>query len=387
MKKLIVLTAALLVLALIGVCVAEEQTEIEGRVLREGKYIIGEDIEAGTYTLICIATAGEQMNDALAKLYEDRGKLGMLKQLQPEALEDMRARAVAENTDASLRIDGLYLDTARVRALAAGGKPAGDLEAQAAGYAKALRGLAEGAAAKDLSTVTILCFYESMYGHRGLGTKSRYRKKDFMYVQVDGHAQAMPVSPITAFETPLVLGGACDSLAEAFDADPRRALILSAVFTVDFLCIRPFDEGNGRISRLFAELMLAKAGFDVASFESLDRVIEGRAMEYYDALNGCVERWDRGGNTYEPYVRYWLDVVHEAYSRLFARLDVARAGTKGERIEACVRNAGGPITKRQLLEANPDVSEAMVENVLGRMVREGSAAKVGAGRSTAYVAC
>lgn len=68
MKKLIVLTAALLVLALIGVCVAEEQTEIEGRVLLEGKYIIGEDIEAGTYTLTCIATAGEQMNDAYGSL-------------------------------------------------------------------------------------------------------------------------------------------------------------------------------------------------------------------------------------------------------------------------------------------------------------------------------
>ena len=325
-------------------------------------------------------------HDALVRLYEDRGKLGMLKQLAPEALHDMRERTRMENTDASQHIDGLYLEASRMRALAAGATPLNDLESQAVGYAKVLERIGENAADMELSTSTIVSFYESMYGHRGLGTKSRYRKKDYQYVQVDGHMQAMPVSPITAFETPLVLGGACDSLAEAFDADPRNALILSAMFTVDFLCIRPFDEGNGRISRLFAELMLAKAGFDVALYESLDRVIEGKAMEYYDALNGCVERWDRAGNTYEPYLKYWLDVVHEAYTRLFARLEAVRAGSKGERIEACVRNAGGPITKRQLLQANPDVSEAMVENVLGRMVKEDSAAKVGAGRSTAYVA-
>ena len=324
------------------------------------------------------------VRDAVMQLHEDKGKLALLAQLHPEALETLRERAHFDNVDASTRIEGLYAAASRARAVIAGAQPQDDLESQIAGYSAALSNLEEHAADMSLSTSTILSFYETMYAYQGLGRKSRYRKKDYVYVQVDGHTQAMPVSPITAFETPLVLGGACDGLAEAVAADPGNSLVQSAVFTVDFLCIRPFDEGNGRISRLFALLMLEKAGFDVFHYQSIDRIIEEDAMAYYDALNACVEKWDRGMNDYLPYVRYWLGIVHEAYVRLLAKLEGERTMSKSQRIEACVASADGPITKRRLLETNPDVSEATVENVLGRLVREGAVEKIGAGRSTAY---
>ena len=327
-----------------------------------------------------------KVGDANVRLYSDKGKLDLLKQVQPDMLEALRDQAHFDNVDASTRIEGLYVDAARTRALIAGEKPADETEAQIAGYSNALRMVEGGACDLGLSTASILKLYETLYAHRDLGRRSRYRKKDYLYVQVDGHLQAMPVSPITAFETPLVLGGACDSLADAFSADACSPLILNAVFTVDFLCIRPFDEGNGRISRLFAGLMLKRAGFDVADYVSVDRVIEGAAMDYYDALNGCVERWDRGLNDYAPFVLYWLNVVHEAYRQLFARVELAAAapGNKTDRVRLYVRQAAGPVTKRQVCDALPDISEATVEAALGQMVKEGTVEKLGAGRSTAY---
>ena len=203
------------------------------------------------------------LGDANARLFEDRGKLHFLKQLQPDLLEELGARAFFDNVDASAHIDGIYVDAARVAALLDGDLPLGETESQIAGYAAALRHIEADADAFDLTTASILRLYETLYAHRNLGTRSRYRKKDYQYVQVDGHVQAMPVSPITAFETPLVLGGACDSLASAFRTDGFNAVVLNAVFTVDFLCIRPFEEGNGRIARLFALLLLEKAGFDM----------------------------------------------------------------------------------------------------------------------------
>ena len=323
---------------------------------------------------------------ANTRLYEDKGKLALLEQLQPERLELLRERAHFDNVDASTRIEGLYVDTSRVRNLIKGAEAADEVESQIVGYSRALRAIQERSADIELSTSTIVGLYEVLYAHRELGRKSRYRKKDYMYVQVDGHLQAMPVSPISAFETPLVLGGACDSLAEAFDADACSPLILNAVFTVDFLCIRPFEEGNGRISRLFAELMLEKAGFSIARYASIDRIIERAAMGYYDALNACVDKWDRAGNDYEPYVLYWLDAVHQAYCQLFDEIDVGSEAHfgKSERVAHFITHAEGIITKRRVLDAFPDISEATIENVLGKLVKEGAIEKIGAGRGTAY---
>ena len=327
-----------------------------------------------------------EVGDANARLFECKGKLDLIEQLHPEQLEPLRATARVQAADASTRIEGLYVQKTRVNALLSGAVPETETEHQLVGYARALDLIENEAATLDLAPATIVKLYEALYAHRNLGPKSRYRRKDYLYVQVDGHMQAMPVSPITAFETPLVLGGACDSLATAFDAKHGSLLILTAVFTVDFLCIRPFDEGNGRIARLFADLLLRKASFNVSRYQSIESIIEADGMAYYDALNACVEGWDRGVNDYAPYVRYWLDAILRTYQRLFDQVEtnMSRPSSKTDRVRAFVQGSAAPVSKRQIREAFPDISEATVENALGAMVRAGEVEKLGAGRSTAY---
>ncbi|MBQ9068114.1 MAG: Fic family protein [Eggerthellaceae bacterium] len=345
-----------------------------------------------------------KVGDAHVRLFEDKGKLDALEQLHPDVFTSLQTRALFDSTESSAHIEGLYADSARVREIVAevvatpvdAARMSGqgnvhpfddELENQLAGNAHALQRIYTDCDQMELSTSTIVALYEMLFGHRDLGRKSRYRKKDYMYVQVDGRPQAMPVSPITAFETPLVLGGACDSLAESFDAHACSPLVLAAVFTVDFLCIRPFDEGNGRIARLFATLLLEKAGFRMTRYLGVERLIERNAMAYYDALNACVDGWDVGKNDYAPYALYWFQLLHDAHRELFRTVELElRAGnSKTERVRLIVGQATQPMGKREILDAAGNVSEATVELVLGQMVKDGEVEKVGSGRATKYL--
>lgn len=338
------------------------------------------------YTKLPQELLGGEVGSAVGRIHEHKGRLEALGAMYPEELAALRAGAHYDNVDASTHIEGIYVGDDRTAALLDGADPADESEAQVVGYSRALDLLERDCGGLDLSTSSILRLYETLYGHRSLGKKSRYRKKDYMFVQTADGAKAMPVSPITAFETPLVLGGACDSLADAFDARTPSPLVLAAVFTVDFLCIRPFDEGNGRISRLFADLVISKAGFDVSRYVSVDRIVEGSAMEYYDALNACTDGWDHARNDYAPYVLYWLKVLDEAYMKAFESIGphTQKPAGKSERVASFVRSAAGPVTKQQIKDALPSVSEATVEAALGRMVKDGAIEKLGAGRATAY---
>lgn len=329
--------------------------------------------------------------DLNVRVYEDRGKMERLRALEQKALEQLREQARVESVLASARIEGMSLREADVReAVAANAYPEGDAEmAQHVGYARALRVIDSHADELELSSGTIVDLYEQLYCDRAFGARSRYRRGNYLQTVVDGHVEKMLVSPVAAYECPLVLGAACDSLSEAFNAESCSPLVLSAVFTVDLLCIRPFETGNGRVSRLFADLMLRKAGFEVGRYQSIEAIIAERADEYYEALNSCVEGWERGRNDYGPYARFWLGVLHEAHERLFRRVELLEGagGNKSERVRLFISRAEEPVTKRQVLGAFPDISVSTVENVLGALVREGLVEKRGAGRLTAYVWC
>lgn len=320
-------------------------------------------------------------------LYEDRGKMSQLCRFCPDTLDGLQQRTLVENVEASAHIEGLYPDGGALRKALLENDCRNDDLAQYVGYARALKVINEHAADLELSSATLVELYEQLYCNRAFGKRSRYRKNDYMHTLADGHDAVVPVSPVPAFETPLVLGAACDSLANAFNVETCSPLVLSAVFTVDFLCIRPFDMGNGRVSRLFANLLLQRAGFDVARYVSLDAIIEERASEYYDALNNCVEGWDRARNDYAPYVLFWLSTIHAAYTRLFERLNIRidAGASKSGRVRLFLARADGPVSKRQILEAHPDISISTVENALGALVKERLIEKRGAGRSTSYV--
>lgn len=396
------------------------------------------------YKGVCPERFSAQSRELCRLIREDKGRLAALRQAFPRAFADLEAGALFDGVQASAHLEGIYLDEGQVQALVAevaspaadagtgeGARPADDEEAQVAGYARALVGVlrgpvdagaagaagvaGDGCAVRVADTADLLALHGALFSHRPDDGRSRYRRRDHVRTMVDGRLQPVRVSPVPAFETPLYLGAACDSLAEALAAG-GDVLVLAPVVTVDVLCIRPFDEGTGRVARLFAEKLLVDAGFDVARFAAPELLFERDAARYYDALNACVEGWERNANTYEPYVRYWLETLHAAYTGLFekvghlseavvpggrgmadgaqtggedgatgdAGVSGARRTSKAERVRRFFEGNPGAHTKQDVLAGCGDVAVSTVELALGQLVRDGVLRKVGGGRSTAY---
>ena len=341
------------------------------------------------YSAIQEHACSTQICKLIAQLHEDKGKFDALRAMHAKLFEDLRQEAFFDNVDSSARIEGIYLDENRVSELCDKDATASDnQEKQISGYAEALRFIEENAHALPFSTAVVVAFHDMMYEPVGGATRrSSYRKKDYADVMTPDGIQRVKVSPITAFETPLYLGAACDSLAGCLDNHTCTELLYIPYFTVDFLCIRPFSEGNGRITRLLTHLILARAGVEVTSYMSLDRILEESGMEYYDALNACVLGWDVNRNTYEPFALYWLTKLHECYERLFdtvAEKKNAAGLGKSDRIRAYFKHHNQATTKADLRDAFPDISVSTIENALRQLVEEGIIEKVGSGRSTAY---
>jgi Fic family protein len=181
-----------------------------------------------------------------------------------------------------------------------------------------------------------------------------------------------------------------DDLCSAFIKELERgeydALLLIPMFVLDFLCIHPFNDGNGRMSRLLTLLLLYRAGYIAGKYISIEKLIENSKETYYEALQASSALWHENRNDYLPFIRYYLGVLIKAYGEFEVRVEYLRRRTlsKPERIRTLIARKIGKITKKEILEFCPDISKVTVERTLTALVKEGYLIKIGAGRSTAY---
>ena len=159
------------------------------------------------------------------------------------------------------------------------------------------------------------------------------------------------------------------------------------MFILDFLCIHPFNDGNGRMSRLLTLLLFYKAGYIVGKYVSMEMLIEKTKETYYEALQDSSTGWHENENSYEPFAKYYLGIILKAYNGFEGRVEHLknRSLSKPERIKLIIEQKVGKITKKEIMELCPDISKVTVERTLTDLVKSGYIAKVGAGPSTAYV--
>ena len=176
----------------------------------------------------------------------------------------------------------------------------------------------------------------------------------------------------------------CARFLEAWEADRIDKLVLIPMFILDFLCIHPFNDGNGRMSRLLTLLLFYKAGYIVGKYISMEMLIEKTKETYYEALQASSTGWHEGENSYEPFVKYYLGIMLKAYNEFESRVEHLkhRSLSKPDRIKAVIDNKVGKITKKEIMELCPDISKITVERTLTNLVKSGYIAKVGAGPST-----
>jgi Fic family protein len=180
---------------------------------------------------------------------------------------------------------------------------------------------------------------------------------------------------------------ACSVFNEATEKNEIDRLILIPMFILDFLCIHPFNDGNGRMSRLLTLLLLYHAGYIVGKYISLEKIIEDTKDTYYESLWASSYLWHENKNDYLPFIRYCLGIVIKACSEFESRVEYLRTKkvSKPERIRDFILSKTGKVTKKELLEAFPDISKITVERTLAKLVKEGLLVMVGAGPTAGYV--
>ena len=188
-------------------------------------------------------------------------------------------------------------------------------------------------------------------------------------------------------ETPESIENLCNEFDKALRTGIVDPLLLIPMFVLDFLCIHPFNSGNGRMSRLLTLLMLYRAGYFVGKYISIEHLIEKTKESYYECLQDSSLNWHEGDNDYGPFVKYMLSVLLAAYRDLSGRVKILVTSglSKTERVSELIRNTHGEITKSQIMEKCPDISRITVERALSELLSSENIIKICSGRYTKYV--
>ena len=325
----------------------------------------------------------------VSSIHEHKGKQELFLEANVDELKTLLEVALIQSTGASNRIEGIFTSDKRLEELVSQkAEPRNRSEQEIAGYREVLSTIHEGYEYITPRPNIILQLHRDLYSYSQGGAGGSYKNSDNVIAETDaeGHQKARFI-PVPAFQTAEAMEELCARFLEAWEADRIDKLVLIPMFILDFLCIHPFNDGNGRMSRLLTLLLFYKAGYIVGKYVSMEMLIEKTKETYYEALQASSTGWHEGENSYEPFVKYYLGIMLKAYNEFESRVEHLkhRSLSKPDRIKAVIDNKVGKITKKEIMELCPDISKITVERTLTNLVKSGYIAKVGAGPSTGYV--
>ncbi len=325
----------------------------------------------------------------VSSIHEHKGKQELFLEANIDELKTLLEVALIQSTGASNRIEGIYTTDKRLEELVSQkAEPRNRSEQEIAGYREVLATIHESYEYIVPRPSLILQLHRDLYSYSQKAAGGSYKNADNVIAETDaeGHQKARFI-PVPAFQTTEAMEELCREFWEVWEADYIDKLLLIPMFILDFLCIHPFNEGNGRMSRLLTLLLFYKAGYIVGKYISMEMLIEKTKETYYEALQASSAGWHENENSYEPFVKYYLGITLKAYNEFESRVEHLKNRTlsKPERIRAMIDQKVGKITKREILDACPDISKTTVERTLTELVKSGYIAKVGSGPATGYV--
>ncbi|MBQ6173573.1 MAG: Fic family protein [Clostridia bacterium] len=323
----------------------------------------------------------------IAAIYKAAGKQEMYLKQRPEELEKLVEIAKIQSTEASNAIEGIVTTNTRVRQLVEEKTtPRNRNEQEIAGYRDVLGIIHESFDAIPITQNYILQLHKILYSH--LSNPAAGRTKTVQnYISAtwpDGHTETL-FTPLSPYETPTALDRICEEYNRVIGNLELEPLIAIPVFIHDFLCIHPFNDGNGRMSRLLTTLLLYRSGFYVGKYISLEAKIARHKDLYYDALAESQIGWHEGSDDPVPFIKYLLSTILSAYRDFedrFALVEIKRSALDTVRLAA--RNKIGRFTKQDIRELCPSLSLSSVEGSLRKMVELGELKREGNGKNTSY---
>jgi Fic family protein len=328
-----------------------------------------------------------QQATTLKAIGEYRGKQELFTKQTPQILDSLKAAAMIESVESSNRLEGITAKRDRIEALVLKPTtPANRSEEEIAGYRDALQQIHEQAAHLPINTNTILQFH-AMINRYTSEISGRWKQVDNVIREryPDG-TQRIRFRPTPASETPSAMAQLVDAYDMAIHQDRREPLVVIPLTVLDFLCIHPFKDGNGRCSRLLTLLLLYRFGYEVGRYISLERVFEQSKVTYYEALEASSQDWHQGRHDVDPWLNYFWGVLIAAYREFEERVGTIQTarGSKTELVRAAIGRRIGPFAISDVERDCPGVSREMIRVVLNRLREEGVLELSGRGRGAKW---
>lgn len=323
----------------------------------------------------------------VAAIYKEAGKQELYLKQRPEELEKLVEIAKIQSTEASNAIEGIVTTNTRIRQLVEEKTaPRNRNEQEIAGYRDVLNIIHESFEAIPITQNYILQMHKILYNHMNNPAAGRTKTVQ-NYISAaypDGRTQIL-FTPLSPYETPEALDRICEEYNRVIGNLELEPLIAIPVFIHDFLCIHPFNDGNGRMSRLLTTLLLYRSGFYIGKYISLEAKIAGNKDLYYNALLASQNGWHEGEDDPVPFIKYLLGTVLAAYRDFedrFAIVETKRSAL--EMVRLASRNKIGHFTKQDIRELCPSLSVSSVEGALRKLVASGELKREGSGKNTFY---
>ena len=324
----------------------------------------------------------------IAAIYKEAGKQEQYLKQRPAELEKLVEIAKVQSTEASNAIEGIVTTNARIRQLV-GEKttPRNRDEQEIAGYRDALNIIHENFDTIPITRNYILQLHKILYSHMNnpLVGQTKNVQNYISASYPDGRTKIL-FTPLAPYETPEALDKICEEYNKVIGNFKLEPLIAIPVFIHDFLCIHPFNDGNGRMSRLLTTLLLYRSGFEVGRYVSLEAKIAKTKDLYYNALNQAQNGWHDGTEDQVPFIKYLLSIILAAYKDFEDRFTIVEEKLPAvDMVRRAVQEKIGRFTKQDIRELCPSLSVSSIEGALRKMVAAGELRREGAGKSTCYV--
>ena len=323
----------------------------------------------------------------IAAIYKEAGKQELYLKQRPNELEKLVEIAKIQSTEASNAIEGIVTTNTRIRQLVEEKTtPRNRDEQEIIGYRDALNIIHENFDAIPISRNYILQLHKIMYSHMNnpMAGRTKNVQNYISATYPDGHIEIL-FTPLPPYETPEALDKICEEYNRVIGNFELEPLIAIPIFIHDFLCIHPFNDGNGRMSRLLTTLLLYRSGFYVGKYISLEAKIAKNKDLYYDALNQSQHGWHEGTEDAVPFIKYILSIILAAYKDFEDRFSIVEEKLPAiEMVRKATQNKIGRFTKQDIRELCPSLSISSIESALRQMVNTSELKREGTGKSTRY---
>lgn len=324
----------------------------------------------------------------IAGIYRANGKEEVLLSQSPAVLESLVELAKVQSTEASNAIEGIVTTSTRLRQLVADKTtPRNRDEQEIMGYRDALNIIHDSYDSIAVSRNHILQLHKVLYQYQ-FNARGGQLKSVQNYISVtypDGHTEVL-FTPLSPYETAEALDQICAEYNRVVGNGEVEPLLAIPIFIHDFLCIHPFNDGNGRMSRLLTTLLLYRSGFMVGKYVSLEAKIAANKDMYYAALRESSDAWYSESSWPTAFIRYWLQMVLAAYHDFEDRSSLlVNSGSAIHQVKTAIDNHLGAFTKQHIREWCPNLSDSAIEGAMRTLVKNGSIYRKGGGRSTYYV--